>query len=67
MGRLHRDNDQPAVLTRYQQEWYCEGERHRDDDKPAWISVNAEGKPVLLLWFRRGKLGTWTSPVIQSC
>jgi len=37
-GRLHRDNDQPAVIyPDGTQEWISNGRLHRDDDQPAYI------------------------------
>ena len=37
-GKLHRDNDQPAIIyadgTKF---WYKEGKYHREDDQPAII------------------------------
>lgn len=50
-GKLHREEDQPAVIRDYEyevrlknekvtleeKEWYLKGKRHRDGDKPAMI------------------------------
>ena len=37
-GKLHRDNDQPAVVYRNgKKTWWVNGERHRDNDQPAYI------------------------------
>lgn len=35
-GKLHRDNDQPAIIFRNVQQWYQHGRRHRIN-KPAVI------------------------------
>jgi hypothetical protein len=53
-GKLHRDGDQPAVITRPvngDQYWYQDGKRHRDGDKPAMIllSIGSRG------WYQNGK------------
>jgi len=40
-GKLHRDNDLPAVIqTNGIQRWYKNGQSHRDNDLPAIISPN---------------------------
>ncbi len=52
-GRLHRDNDLPAVITSYGGQVWCKnGERHRDNDLPA-IIVDRDGIQV---WYKNGKL-----------
>lgn len=51
-GVLHRDDDLPAIVTKYYQAWYCNGVLHRDGDLPAYIHVNG----VLLKWYEHGKL-----------
>ena len=40
-GKLHRDNDQPAIIT-YDgsRHWYKNGKYHRDNDKPAVIQFD---------------------------
>ena len=50
-GKLHRDNDQPAVMyNNGTQHWYQHGKQHRDNDQPA--SINNTGK----WWYQRDKL-----------
>ena len=50
-GKIHRDNDLPAIIsangTRI---WYKDGEQHRDNDLPAVI--NPDGSQA---WFKDGK------------
>jgi hypothetical protein len=49
-GKLHRDNDLPAVI--YQNGdlfWYKNGKLHRDNDLPAVINTNGE-----LFWYKNG-------------
>ncbi len=37
-GKLHRENDKPAVIrANGQQEWWIDGKLHRDNDQPAII------------------------------
>ena len=36
-GELHRDHDQPALLSSNSQEWYQHGLLHREDNQPAII------------------------------
>lgn len=37
-GKLHRDDDRPAVITSTgSQHWYRRGQRHRDNDLPASV------------------------------
>ena len=51
-GKLHRDNDLPAIIfgigDRY---WYKNGELHRDNDLPAIICENGDQ-----FWYKNGKL-----------
>jgi hypothetical protein len=50
-GKLHRDNDLPAIIgTGGRQYWFQHGESHRDNDLPAAIY---DGK---LEWYQHGKL-----------
>lgn len=51
-GHLHRDNDQPAVISNGGVSiWLRHGKLHRDNDRPAL--VNDEG---ITAWYRNGKL-----------
>ena len=35
-GKLHRENDQPAIIGRYgYKAWYANGKKHRENDRPA--------------------------------
>ena len=37
-GRIHRDDDKPAVVSKSgDQCWWVDGQRHRDGDKPAVV------------------------------
>ena len=51
-GKLHRDEDQPAVIkangSKY---WYQDGKKHRDEDQPAVIK--ADGAKF---WYKDGNL-----------
>jgi hypothetical protein len=50
-GKLHRDNDKPAMMwVDGRQEWYQHNKRHRDNDKPAVIW--ADGSQA---WYQHGK------------
>ncbi len=49
-GKLHRDNDKPAVITTEVQKYYQHDELHRDNDKPAVIYANGTK-----LWYQHGK------------
>ena len=55
-GKLHRDNDLPAVVSHKYgqvQSWYKNGERHRDDKhKPAYIVSYENEKVIYLKWFQ---------------
>lgn len=35
--KIHRDGDEPAIITNYNQIWFKNGKRHREGDKPAII------------------------------
>lgn len=49
-GKLHRDNDLPAVISENgTQMWFQNGKRHRDEDKPAVIYLDGAQ-----LWFANG-------------
>jgi antitoxin component YwqK of YwqJK toxin-antitoxin module len=51
-GKLHRDNDLPAVIcSNGHQEWYRNGKLHRYNDLPARISSYGSQS-----WYRNGKL-----------
>ena len=40
-GKLHRENDQPAVIkVDGTKKWCINGERHRDNDQPAFIRAS---------------------------
>ena len=50
-GRLHRENDKPAVIYPEEyQAWYFNGRRHREDDKPARIYGDGTQE-----WWTNGK------------
>lgn len=54
-GKLHRDNDLPAVegnetRTKGYGEWWQDGLRHREGDLPAFVKWHAQ------MWWRRGVL-----------
>jgi hypothetical protein len=53
-GKLHRDDDQPAVVTPGMLEWYQHGQLHRDGDQPAVIAYY--GYYELRKWYQRGLL-----------
>lgn len=50
-GKLHRDNDLPAVITSGNQFWFQNGIKHRDNNLPAEIY-----KDGYQSWFRNGVL-----------
>ena len=50
-GKLHRDDDLPAVICGIGQEWYQNGLRHRDNDLPAVICADGTKK-----WYLNGKI-----------
>ena len=41
-GKLHRENDKPAVIYDEAKQWYYHGKLHRENDKPAIISLEGE-------------------------
>ena len=51
-GRLHRDNDLPAVIDEDgTQRWYYYGKLHRENDLPAVILVDGKQE-----WYQNGEL-----------
>ncbi len=51
-GRLHRDNDLPAVICNSGiQYWYQHGEQHRDNDLPAVIYTSG-----IQYWYQHNQL-----------
>ena len=51
-GKLHRDDDKPAVEHKNgAKTWYKNGKLHRDDDKPAIKHKNGDEA-----WYKNGKL-----------
>ena len=49
-GKLHRDNDQPAVIyANDDQYWYQNGKQHRDNNQPAVIYANGNQ-----YWYQNG-------------
>ena len=51
-GKLHRENDQPAVINpNSYKEWWVNGELHRDDDRPA--GIHPDGTQC---WYQHGLL-----------
>jgi hypothetical protein len=67
-GRLHRDDDLPALVWScgLRKEWYWHGERHRDGDLPAVECAWGDDGNLLAmtwgpnngykLWYRHNKL-----------
>jgi hypothetical protein len=58
-NKLHKDNDQPAVIAPEAKCWYQNGQLHRENDKPA--IVYASGTEF---WFKNGKLHRDNGPAI---
>jgi hypothetical protein len=51
-GKLHRENDLPAVIHfDGTQKWYLDGKLHRDNDLPAIMDANGNQA-----WFQNGEL-----------
>jgi len=51
VGKLHRDNDQPAlVFVDGSKVWFKNGKKHRDDGKPAMVLTG------VTKWYKDGKL-----------
>jgi hypothetical protein len=48
-GKLHRDEDKPAWVTRTESRWYNYGKLHRADDKPAIVGTDK------LVWYVHGR------------
>jgi hypothetical protein len=38
--KIHRDEDEPAIITNYNKTWMKNGKRHREGDKPAVVSID---------------------------
>ncbi len=63
-GRLHRDNDKPAVIEYdpaskqvMREQYFQNGKLHRSTSKPAFIEFSAStGKIILEVFFEDGKL-----------
>ncbi len=63
-GKLHRDDDKPAVIeydpgTNHvvREQWFRHGKLHRDGNRPAFIEYSAStGKVVLEVFFEDGRL-----------
>jgi hypothetical protein len=57
-GGLHRDNDQPAMITKDDKKeekgWYHHGRPHRENDQPAFIITQSDGY-WKKEWYRQGK------------
>jgi hypothetical protein len=50
-GKLHRENDQPAIIHRNgDSSWYYDGVLHREKDKPAIVDINGSKE-----WYYEGK------------
>lgn len=50
-GKLHRDNDLPAIIRVEYQEWYKNGQKHRDGDLPSKIWACGDQQ-----WYKNGKM-----------
>jgi hypothetical protein len=60
-GKLHRDNDLPAVeWVDGDKEWYQNGQRHRDNDLPAY--ERADGSKA---WWQNGLRHREDGPAIE--
>ena len=51
-GKLHRENDLPADISKDMKIWYKEGKKHRENDKPAYIQTGKIGKPRKEWWYK---------------
>ena len=49
-SRLHRENDEPAIIQDCSKFWYKNGKRHREEDLPAVI--HADGSKY---WYKNGQ------------
>ena len=49
-GKLHREDDLPAIMNPYYQEWWINGKRHRDGNRPAIIDSDIQE------WWKNGFL-----------
>jgi hypothetical protein len=52
-GKLHRENDEPAIcFTNGDKHWYKEGKLHRDNDLPAVMNRHGDEQ----IWYQHGQL-----------
>lgn len=58
-GKIHRDNDMPAVVTYNAEMWLQDNKHHRDNDLPAIIFKEGSQK-----WYHHGKRHRDTGPAI---
>jgi len=63
-GKLHRENDLPAIDEDYRQEWWYEDIRHRENDLPAVIYYNDELHNNDKEWWYNGELHRIGAPAI---
>jgi hypothetical protein len=54
-GKLHREENKPAVIKKGELRWYRNGKLCRDDPCPAVIMRDDENDGYLLEWFKKGK------------
>lgn len=54
-GRLHRERDRPAVISRNLKRWYWNGELHRDGCLPAVLPTNVGRRKGGTSWYCHGK------------
>ena len=63
-GKLHRDNDRPALVTPFFLQWCQNGKSHRDNDLPAFIRdghlIDNDPTPIqqgdgVQEWWQHGK------------
>lgn len=52
LGKLHRENDLPAITTPYTQTFYINGQIHREEDRPAVITRGL----TRLEWYFQGAI-----------
>lgn len=50
-GKIHRDDDLPAIVNKYYNIWYKNGKIHRDTNNPAIIDFLYGRKS----WYKNGK------------
>lgn len=62
-GKVHRDNDKPAVISRDKATmcWFQNDVIHRDNDLPAMVESNGYKE-----WYQKGKLHRDQGPAIVS-